>query len=109
MFFQEKIRNLRPGTSKIMFTVSSSVKRIGRSKVLTKKACGEIEEKIERGEAGFMKKDYPIMKFFKEYLNRTEMRHSVSYHKRNDFVIRNFTKYLDEKMFLLLLLLTSKT
>ena len=73
-------------------------KRIGRSKVLAQKACGEIEAKIERVEAGFMKKDYPIMKFFKEYFNRTEMKHSVSYHRRNDIVIKKFTSFLDEKM-----------
>ena len=73
-------------------------KRIGHSKTLAQKACGEIEAKIERGEAGLMKKDFPIKKFFKEYLNRTEIRHSASYHKRNDVVIRNFTRFLDEKM-----------
>jgi len=73
-------------------------RRIGYSKTLAQKACGEIEAKIERGEAGLMKKDYPIGRFFKEYLNRTEMRHSISYHKRNDVVIRNFKRFLDEKM-----------
>ena len=32
--------------------------RIGHSKILAQKACGEIEAKVERGEAGLMKKDY---------------------------------------------------
>ena len=32
-------------------------KRIGYSKTLAQKSCGVIEEKIEHGEAGLMKKD----------------------------------------------------
>jgi len=72
-------------------------KKIGRSKVLADKARGDIEAKIERGEAGLLRRDYPIRKFFQEYLERTQERHSVSYHRRNDLVTRNFTKFLDLK------------
>ena len=43
-------------------------RRIGHSKTLAQKAYGEIEAKIERGEAGLMQK---------EYFDRTGMRHSV--------------------------------
>jgi hypothetical protein len=35
-------------------------KRIGRSKVLADKARGDIEARIERGEAGLLNRDYPI-------------------------------------------------
>ena len=73
-------------------------KRIGRSKTLAEKARGDIEAKIERGEAGLLKKDYQIRKFLQEYLQRTKDRVSASYHRRNDVVIRNFIRFLDEKM-----------
>lgn len=73
-------------------------KRIGRSKALAEKARGDIEAKLERGEAGLLQKDYPIRKFFEEYLQRTEDRHSTSYHRRNELVVRNFTRFLDKKM-----------
>ena len=72
-------------------------KQIGRSKVLAEKAKGDIQAKIERGEAGLLKKDYPIRKFFSEYLQRTKGRQSESYHERNDIVIRNFTRFLEQK------------
>ena len=39
-------------------------KRIGHSKTLAQKTCGEIEARIERGEAGLNKKDYPRDIFF---------------------------------------------
>jgi integrase len=54
--------------------------------------------KLERGESGMIKRNYPIRKFFDEYLQWTEMRHSASYHERNDLVIRNFKRFLDERM-----------
>jgi len=71
--------------------------RIGRSKVLAAKARGDIEARIERAEAGLLPKDYPIREFFSEYLRRTESRHSVSYHGRNDLVKRNFFRFLDSQ------------
>lgn len=70
-------------------------KRIGRSKAFAEKACGEIEAKIERKEAGLLQKDYPLRHFFEEYLERTEMRHSASYQNRNDLVIRNFLRFIE--------------
>lgn len=72
-------------------------KRIGRSKSLAETAKGDIQARIERGEAGLLKKDYPIRRFFDEYLQRTKGKQSVSYHGRNDIVIRNFTRFLDAK------------
>ncbi len=73
-------------------------KRIGRSKTLAEKARGDIEAKLERGEAGLLNRDYPIRKFFAEYLRRTETRQAPSYHRRNELVIRNFTRFLDRKL-----------
>ncbi|MGD2095688.1 MAG: hypothetical protein PVH77_11830, partial [Phycisphaerales bacterium] len=70
-------------------------KKIGRSKTIAEKARGDIEAKIERGEAGLLNRDYPIRKFFQQYLERTKTRHSASYHERNTRVIRQFERFLD--------------
>jgi len=70
-------------------------KRIGRSKVLADKAKGDIEAKLERGEAGLLRKDYPVRKFFNLYLERTKGVHSSSYHNRSERVIRQFERFLD--------------
>jgi len=69
-------------------------KKVGRSKSLARKVCGDIEAKIERADAGLLNKDYPIEKFFAEYLARTESVHSASYHDRNRRVIENFKRFL---------------
>ena len=69
-------------------------RKIGRLKVLAEKAKGEIEAKIERGDAGLLKKDYLIQKFFDEYFERTRARHSPSYQQRNKIVIENFRRFL---------------
>lgn len=73
-------------------------RRIGKSKTLADKARGEIEAKIERGDAGLLPRDYPVRKFFDEYLRRTEPHQSRSYHERNGLVVRNFTQFLDAKL-----------
>ncbi len=39
-------------------------KRVGRSKVIAEKARGDIEAKVERGEAGLLNRDCPILSFF---------------------------------------------
>ncbi len=70
-------------------------KKIGRSKTLAEKARGDIEARIERGEAGLLNRDYPIRRFFQEYLGRTKTRHSASYHDRNRRVIKQFERFLD--------------
>lgn len=70
-------------------------KKIGRSKTLAEKARGDIEARIERGEAGLLNKDYPIRKFFQQYLERTKARHSASYHDRNRRVIKQLERFLD--------------
>jgi integrase len=70
-------------------------KKIGRSKTIAEKARGDIEARIERGEAGLLNRDYPIHKFFQQYLERTKTRHSASYHDRNRRVIRQFERFLD--------------
>jgi integrase len=72
-------------------------KKIGHSKVIAEKARGDIEAKLERGEAGLLKKDYPIRKFFAEYLESTKGVHSASYHNRNERVIRQFERFLDSE------------
>ena len=73
-------------------------RRIGRSKALAEKAKGDIEAKLERGEAGLLNRDYPIREFFQEYLRRTEARHSPTYRQRNKNVIDNFIRFLDKKL-----------
>lgn len=70
-------------------------KKVGRSRTLAKKLAGDIEAKLERGEAGLEKKDYPIAKFFPEYQKRTEPRLSTSYHKRNGEAFDHFLRFLD--------------
>ncbi len=45
-------------------------KRIGKSKTLAKKARGEIEAKLELGEAGLIKKDLKLTQHFKEIIIR---------------------------------------
>ena len=72
-------------------------KRVGRSKVIAEKARGDIEAKVERGEAGLLNRDYPILRFFDEYLRRTEANHSSSYHSRNKRVIGQFKRFLQAK------------
>jgi len=72
-------------------------KRVGRSKAIAEKARGDIEAKVERGEAGLLNRDYPILSFFDEYLRRTETSHSASYHSRNERVIRQFKRFLQTK------------
>jgi integrase len=72
-------------------------RRVGRSKAIAGKALGDIEAKLARGEAGLINKDYPILDFFEEYLNRTKVRHSTSYHDRNRRVVKQFKKFLKEK------------
>ena len=71
--------------------------RVGRSKAIVEKARGDIEVRIERGEAGLLKRDYPIQNFFEEYLRRTEANNSNSYHSRNKRVIRQFKRFLQVK------------
>lgn len=68
-----------------------------RSKVIAEKARGDIEAKVERGEAGLLNRDYPILSFFDEYLRRTEVSHSASYQSRNERVIRQFKRFLQAK------------
>lgn len=70
-------------------------KKVGRSKTLAEKARGDTEARIERGEVGLLNKDYPIRKFFDEYLEKTKVKHSASYHDRNKRVIKQFTRFLD--------------
>jgi len=72
-------------------------KRIGRSKTIAEKARGDIEARVERGEAGLLNRDYPILRFFEEYLRRTEATHSASYHNRNERVIKQFKRFLQAK------------
>jgi len=69
-------------------------KRIGRSKAIAEKARGDIEARLERGDAGLLNKDYPVFAFFHEYLRRTKGRHAPSYHNRNERVIAQFTRFL---------------
>lgn len=99
MAFTFSRKNTRGKTWYVGYRVDGRLvrKRIGRSKTLAEKARGDIQAKIERGEAGLLRKDYPIRKFFQEYLERTMDRVSASYHRRNDLVIRNFTRFIDEK------------
>jgi integrase len=70
-------------------------KKVGRSKTLAEKAGGDTEARIERGEVGLLNKDYPIRKFFDEYLEKTKVTHSASYHDRNRRVIEQFKRFLD--------------
>jgi len=72
-------------------------KKVGRSKTLARKVQGDIEAKIERADVGLLNKDYPIGRFFEEYLARTEGIHSASYHNRNSRVIKNFRRFLEAK------------
>lgn len=72
-------------------------KKIGRSKTIARKALGDIEARLERGEAGLLNKDYPVYKFFDEYLRRTEARHSASYHDRNRRVLEKFKEFLQKE------------
>lgn len=72
-------------------------KKIGRSKTIAEKARGDIEAKLERGEAGLLKKDYPVRKFFAEYLERTKGINSASYQNRNERVIKQFERFLDSE------------
>jgi integrase len=72
-------------------------KRIGRSKALAEKARGDIEARLERGEAGLLRKDCHIQAFFEEYLRRTDGKHSASYHNRNGRVIEQFRRFLEEE------------
>lgn len=72
-------------------------KRIGRSKTLARKACGDIEARLERGDAGLLKKDCHIQAFFDEYLRRTDGKHSASYHNRNGRVIKQFRRFLEKE------------
>lgn len=71
-------------------------RRVGKSKTLAGKLAGDIEAKLERGEAGLEKRDCVIEKFFDEYLERTESRLSVSYHKRNGEILQHFLRFLKE-------------
>ncbi|GMW01804.1 MAG: hypothetical protein AMXMBFR84_29410 [Candidatus Hydrogenedentota bacterium] len=71
-------------------------KKVGKSKTLAKKLAGDIEAKLERGEAGLEKKDYPIEKFFKEYQTRTEPRLSASYHRRNQQIFDHIARFLED-------------
>jgi len=50
---------------------------------------------MERGQVGLPNKDYPIGKFFDEYLEKTKVKHSASCHDRNRRVIKQFTRFLD--------------
>ncbi len=72
-------------------------RRIGRSKTIAEKARGDIEARVERGEAGLLNRDYPILSFFGEYLERTKSTRSVSYHNRNERVITHFKRFLGAK------------
>jgi hypothetical protein len=77
-------------------------RKVGRSKTLAKKVQGDIEAKIERADVDLLNKDYPIGRFFEEYVARTEGIHSASYHDRNSRVIKNFQRFLDtERPYLL--------
>jgi len=69
-------------------------KKVGRSKILAKKVQGDIEAKIERADVGLLKKDYPIDKFFDEFLAKTEGLQAATYHDRNRRVIKNFKRFL---------------
>ena len=71
-------------------------RRVGKSRTLARKLAGDIEAKLERGEAGLDKKDYLIEKFCDEYLKRTEPRLSASYHKRNGEILEHFLRFLKE-------------
>ena len=55
-------KNKRGNTWYVGYYVNGRLarKRIGRSKVLADKARGDIEARIERGEAGLLNRDYPI-------------------------------------------------
>jgi len=69
-------------------------KRIGRSKTIAEKARGDIEARLERGDAGLLNRDYPILAFFDEYLKRTRDKHAAAYHDRNRRVIEQFKRFL---------------
>jgi integrase len=69
-------------------------KKVGRSKTLAKKVQGDVEAKIERADVGLLNKDYPIDRFFDEYLARTEGIQAATYHDRNRRVIKNFKRFL---------------
>lgn len=70
-------------------------KKVGRSKTLAEKARGDIEARIERGDVDLLNKNHPIRKFFDEYLEKTKVKHSASYHNRNRRIIEQFKKFLD--------------
>ena len=74
-------------------------KKVGKSKTLAKKLAGDIEAKLERGDAGLEKKDFAIKTFFDDYQNRTKSRLSASYHRRNSEVLGHFLRFLREGMY----------
>ena len=80
----------RDGTNKVRKIM------IGRSRSHAEKELKKLEAKLSLGISDIEKKDYPIDKFFQEYLQRTEHRHSESYHKRNSQVINHFKKFIEE-------------
>jgi len=69
-------------------------KKVGSSKILAKKVQGDIEAKMERADVGLLKKDYPIDKFFGEFLAKTKGIQVVTYHDRKRRVIKNFKRFL---------------
>jgi integrase len=71
--------------------------KVGKSKALAEKVKGDVEAKMERGDVGLLRKDYPFESFFNEYMQRTKGVHSASYQRRNQTVIDNFQKFLKKR------------